>query len=286
VHLCSPVARGLRRGFVVVRLLGLRVRIPPTAWMSLCYECCVLSGRGLSVGLITRTEESYRMWCVWVWSWILENKEDHYWLSNKTKEVHYFWWILGETLSLRSVHTAVGQFDVHKCVPCLRTQIVKFPAISIIFFRISFPTADFHKIWMRQCRRRVYKFSVCTVQLGAGSLHTMQMSKFRKFGSLVDTLRPWECVILHSRVYGEIIRRFEGKERLGTVWVLSCHGVQLLQSCYSRQEVCSLRGTSWTLIYSFVCSQAQWENEDCKYRIAQLMSQNSVVISRPEVWNL
>jgi len=35
----------------------------------------VLSGRGLCVGLITRPEESYRVWCVWVWSWILYNED-------------------------------------------------------------------------------------------------------------------------------------------------------------------------------------------------------------------
>jgi len=29
-----------------------------------CCECCVLSGRGLCDGLITRPEESYRLWCV------------------------------------------------------------------------------------------------------------------------------------------------------------------------------------------------------------------------------
>jgi hypothetical protein len=45
-------------------LLGLRVRVPSRAWMSVCYECCVLSGRGLCIGLITRPEESYRVWCV------------------------------------------------------------------------------------------------------------------------------------------------------------------------------------------------------------------------------
>jgi len=28
----------------------------------------VLSGRGLCDGLSTRPEESYRVWCVWVWS--------------------------------------------------------------------------------------------------------------------------------------------------------------------------------------------------------------------------
>jgi hypothetical protein len=32
--------------------------------MSVSRECCVLSGRGLCVGLIARPEESYRMWCV------------------------------------------------------------------------------------------------------------------------------------------------------------------------------------------------------------------------------
>jgi hypothetical protein len=45
-------------------LLGLRVRFPPGAWMSLCCECCVLSSRGLCDGPISRSEESYRLWCV------------------------------------------------------------------------------------------------------------------------------------------------------------------------------------------------------------------------------
>jgi hypothetical protein len=32
--------------------------------MFVCGECCVLSGRGLCDGLITRPEESYRLWSV------------------------------------------------------------------------------------------------------------------------------------------------------------------------------------------------------------------------------
>jgi len=32
--------------------------------MFVCCKCCVLSGRGLSDELITRREESYRLWCV------------------------------------------------------------------------------------------------------------------------------------------------------------------------------------------------------------------------------
>ena len=32
--------------------------------VSVSCECCVLSGIGLCVGLITRPEESYQVWCV------------------------------------------------------------------------------------------------------------------------------------------------------------------------------------------------------------------------------
>ena len=45
-------------------LLRLWVRIPPGAWIFVCCECRVLSGRGLCDELITRPEESYRLWCV------------------------------------------------------------------------------------------------------------------------------------------------------------------------------------------------------------------------------
>ena len=55
---------GLRRRSAAARLLRSWVRIPPGAWMSVCCECCVLSGRGLCDELISRPEESYRLWCV------------------------------------------------------------------------------------------------------------------------------------------------------------------------------------------------------------------------------
>ena len=60
----SQWPRGLRCGSAAARLLRLWVRIPPRACMFVCCECCVLSGRGLCDGLITRPEESYRLWCV------------------------------------------------------------------------------------------------------------------------------------------------------------------------------------------------------------------------------
>ena len=61
---CIEWPRGLRRRSSAVRLLRLWVRIPPGVWMFVCCECCVLSGRGLCDGLITRPGESYRLWCV------------------------------------------------------------------------------------------------------------------------------------------------------------------------------------------------------------------------------
>ena len=60
----SQWPRGLRRRSAAARLLRSWVRIPPGAWMFVCCKCCVLSGRGLCDQLITRPEESYRLWCV------------------------------------------------------------------------------------------------------------------------------------------------------------------------------------------------------------------------------
>jgi hypothetical protein len=60
----SQWPRGLRRGSAAIRLLRPWVRIPPGAWMFFCWECCVLSGRGLCDELITRPEKSYQMWRV------------------------------------------------------------------------------------------------------------------------------------------------------------------------------------------------------------------------------
>jgi hypothetical protein len=73
-HSRSKWPRGLRRGSAAARLQGLRVWISPGAWMSVSCGCCMLSGRGLCVGLIPRPERSYRVWCVWVWSWSLDSE--------------------------------------------------------------------------------------------------------------------------------------------------------------------------------------------------------------------
>ena len=47
----------------------------PTEGMDVFCECYVLSGRGLCDGLITRPEESYRLWRVFVCDQETENWE-------------------------------------------------------------------------------------------------------------------------------------------------------------------------------------------------------------------
>ena len=47
-----------------------------SVWVS---ACCVLSETGLCVGLITRPEETYRVWCVWVWSLSLDHGHSPLW---------------------------------------------------------------------------------------------------------------------------------------------------------------------------------------------------------------
>jgi hypothetical protein len=67
------------------------------ACLSVCCECCVLSGRGLCIGLITRPEESYRVWCVWVWSWSPDNEEAlAHWgaVASLEKKILRVWYML------------------------------------------------------------------------------------------------------------------------------------------------------------------------------------------------
>jgi hypothetical protein len=64
VNCWSQWPRGLRRRSSDARLLRFWVQIPRGTWMFVCCDCCLLSGRGLCDGLITRPEESYQLWRV------------------------------------------------------------------------------------------------------------------------------------------------------------------------------------------------------------------------------
>jgi hypothetical protein len=83
--------RNLRRRSAAARLLRSCFRIPPGAWMFVCCECCVLSGRGLCDELIIGPEESYRLSCVVVCD--LEKPQewgghDPRWVAEKKKKIN------------------------------------------------------------------------------------------------------------------------------------------------------------------------------------------------------
>ena len=59
-----PVAARSSRRSAAALLLRLWVRIPPGGMDVLSVVSVLLSGRGLCDELITRPEESYRLWCV------------------------------------------------------------------------------------------------------------------------------------------------------------------------------------------------------------------------------
>jgi hypothetical protein len=89
----SHWSRGLRRGTAAARTLGLRVRIPPGTWISVSCKCCVMSGRGLCVGLITRPENSDPNRCVWVWPWSVDDETQAHWGAVSSQKYPYrdFW---------------------------------------------------------------------------------------------------------------------------------------------------------------------------------------------------
>ena len=64
LHVSRIRVKSLTLRPAAAHLLRSWVRIPPGAWIFVCCKCRVLSGRGLCDELITRPEESYRLWCV------------------------------------------------------------------------------------------------------------------------------------------------------------------------------------------------------------------------------
>jgi len=62
----------------------------PAGGMAVSCQCYLLLGRGLCVGLITRPEESNRVWRVWLWSWILDNAKAvaHWGCCAMVKKLH------------------------------------------------------------------------------------------------------------------------------------------------------------------------------------------------------
>jgi len=60
----DPSGCAVYKGWVYDRSLAEIVGTNPAGSTDVSCDCCVLSGTGLCVGLVTRPEQSYRLWCV------------------------------------------------------------------------------------------------------------------------------------------------------------------------------------------------------------------------------
>jgi len=60
----APAKTGLRAEYYIDRSTFYKIQLDYLKEITVCCECCVLSGRGLCDELITRPEDSYRLWCV------------------------------------------------------------------------------------------------------------------------------------------------------------------------------------------------------------------------------
>jgi hypothetical protein len=109
---------------VTVRLQRLRVRIPSGAWMFVCCECCVLS-RGHCVGLIARPEEFYRMSCVWVWSWIVDNRA---WPTRGCRAIKNLVYLLLHI----SYYVVINLFRTHSCDRSVAFSLLTLSCVSFI----------------------------------------------------------------------------------------------------------------------------------------------------------
>ena len=110
----SQWPRDLRRRSAGARLLGVWVWISPGAWMPVCCDCRVLSGRGLCDEVITRPEKFYRLMCPCVWSWDLKNEVMAHWGLSRQKQTkkQTAWWLL----LCKPEHVATIRFATTKVV--------------------------------------------------------------------------------------------------------------------------------------------------------------------------
>jgi hypothetical protein len=110
----SQWPRGLRRKVAAARRLGLNLRISTGAWMYVCCECCVLSGRGLGDELITRPKKSYRQWCVNECDLKRMRREWHTGgccSKHTNKQTNIYWYCLLKRKNRPSRHLSRGLFS-------------------------------------------------------------------------------------------------------------------------------------------------------------------------------
>ena len=100
--------------------------------MDVCCECCVLSGRGLCDELITRPEESYRLWCIVVF-------------NLETSRMRRPWPVLGRST------TAIKKFINTTISYCLKIHLILSSHL-----RMGLPVGSFLQISPRKPCTRLF----------------------------------------------------------------------------------------------------------------------------------
>jgi hypothetical protein len=154
---------GLWRESAAARLQKLWVRILPGAWMSVCYQCCVLSGRGLCDELITRPDESYRLWCVVVFDlgtlWMRRPLPTVGCYIAKKNTLLYYISEDDQELS-RNIYTCVCLFDTIICLYSIISRIFGDMKLcsDYLIFRLEIWTKEFLNHQLLASNTRHWKY--------------------------------------------------------------------------------------------------------------------------------
>jgi hypothetical protein len=164
--------------------------------MSVCCECCVLSGRSLCDGLITRPEEYYRVWCIWVWPINLVNEEalSHCGLLRQNERTPLTTDLYGSRNVLQLLKKFPASYGTRKlftildvvtvyCVP--QTQNTVTNTISSVYtgfqnFKRLCRGKDLHKTWHfgHGGRVQVWLYSFLTLLLDGGGWSAPNSGRF------------------------------------------------------------------------------------------------------------
>ena len=90
----------------------------PIGGTEVCLLCCTSSGRSLRHEPIARPEESYRVWCVWVWSRNINSEED---------SAHWYYWAIDKTTCRKVLMQKCWSKHTHHSVLLGRTRISFHP---------------------------------------------------------------------------------------------------------------------------------------------------------------
>jgi len=120
--LARAISVALSKVWVCGRLHAGNAGSNPAGGMDVSCKCCELSGRGLCVELITRTEESYRLWYVYVSSPSFERGGHD---SNKSRSGTIFFsiFVLKKTFVSRLGYSCVYKYTSIDFINLLTTCI-------------------------------------------------------------------------------------------------------------------------------------------------------------------